>query len=111
MVIPFSHSTLNYVIHFANHSNNMPSVDPKCLMYVVAWSVLTPGGVSCPLVVCRSESGRRWLSAVEQQDLCLAGFSVSQCDVHTALDQLQTAHSQAISAPKVSHLHYIGQFF
>lgn len=37
----------------------------------------------------------------EEEDLLAAGIVLQQVDFHTALDQLQAAHSDAIGAPKV----------
>lgn len=44
------------------------------------------------------------LSEEDEGELCAAGFPLLAEDFGQALDQLQTAHSQAVGAPKVSIL-------
>lgn len=41
------------------------------------------------------------LSEEDEGELCAAGFPLLAEDFGQALDQLQTAHSQAVGAPKV----------
>ncbi|KAL4612846.1 peroxisome biogenesis factor 6 [Arapaima gigas] len=41
------------------------------------------------------------MSLQEEQDLCVSGVSILSSDFASALEMLQTAHSQAIGAPKI----------
>lgn len=43
------------------------------------------------------------MSLVDEEDLALAGVVLEQCDFEMALDSMQSSHSDAIGAPKVSH--------
>ncbi|XP_033106411.1 peroxisome assembly factor 2-like isoform X2 [Anneissia japonica] len=44
------------------------------------------------------------LSMREENDLCTAGFKIHGVDFEKALDQLQSAHSDAIGAPKIPNI-------
>lgn len=59
-------------------------------------SALPRGGVLCSLAGALSEE--------DEGELCAAGFPLLAEDFGQALDQLQTAHSQAVGAPKVGIL-------
>ncbi|WAR19127.1 PEX6-like protein [Mya arenaria] len=49
-------------------------------------------------------SGKKRPTLQEEEDLLAAGVIVQQADFHTALDQLQAAHSDAIGAPKIPNV-------
>jgi hypothetical protein len=51
---------------------------------------------------CFSDAGGRGLSVEDEEDLALAGVVLEQCDFEHALDVMQSTHSDAIGAPKVS---------
>ncbi|KAL8590343.1 hypothetical protein ACOMHN_006459 [Nucella lapillus] len=50
------------------------------------------------------DSGGRGLSLEDEEDLALAGVVLEQCDFERALDIMQSAHSDAIGAPKIPNV-------
>lgn len=81
---------------------NLPQLARRCAGFVVGdlYALLTHTcRAACTRIRASGSAGG--LSEEDEGDLCVAGFPLLAEDFGQALDQLQTAHSQAVGAPRI----------
>ncbi|XP_075836929.1 peroxisome biogenesis factor 6 isoform X1 [Microtus pennsylvanicus] len=81
---------------------NLPQLARRCAGFVVGdlYALLThTSRVACARIRASGLAGG--LSEEDEEELCAAGFPLLAEDFGQALDQLQTAHSQAVGAPTI----------